>query len=77
MLEIQFRRSRKPNLKLKSSLKSRYQMVRRMKIQACKKKISNCTANKENAVKVIQEFEDYQEQDKRYNMASLLPKSNI
>ena len=29
-----------------------------MKIQACKKKISNCTANKEDAVKVIQEFED-------------------
>ena len=33
-------------------------MVIRMKIQACKKKISNCTTNKEDAVKVIQEFEE-------------------
>ena len=36
-----------------------------------KEKVDNCTAKEEDAVKVIQE------QEKRHNMASLLPGSNI
>ena len=35
-----------------------------------KENVNNCTANEEHAVKVRR---DYQEQEKRHNMASLLP----
>ena len=53
MLKMQFRRSKKINLKLKKSLKSRYQMARRMKNTDIQEKVSNCTVNEEGAVKVI------------------------
>ena len=53
MLKIQFRRSRKPNLKLKSISNGK-----RNENTVMQEKVNNCTVNKEDAVKVIQEFED-------------------
>ena len=57
MLKIQFRRSKK-NPEIKKELQESIANGKRNKNTDLEKKSNNCTANKEDVAKVIQEFEE-------------------
>ena len=65
MLKIQFRRSRKPNLKTEKELEES-KLNGRNENTDMEEKVNNCVANEEDAVKVIQEFEEIMKNKKSH-----------